>query len=475
MDTQLRRIRPYLLLVFILASCAGALILADRADAAQTPCAHDLRMPKPQPPPIPNPSDWPTPHFIPYIYFNSAPLGRQFGIGINSGGMPINLHPQYAHLSLLDSSGKAFGSANRLVFDPCIPIGLAGKHEMYAGLPDWWIGFRFDPRGLPADMYHIVVSLDAGFATTSEGKAVSIERLDGNQSIAVFVSPHPDRLPSLTPGQQFIALDPPITSLAAVVLTDRNGKAVASSSLEGRILTLQRLDATRMQFKAENIDTPLYSSRASDATSIYGLYPLVVDDTVRALRQKYVGRMVWGFGGLDVIGGGHSGTMSRSLPIVGIYRAYNYGRNLNIGRFPTSNVDLQSTFVALDPLVIRFGVSALTMLTPVMGPPLPRSTVAYAVLSDQWDFERLYSLVSMSQAHPEWSSALTAKIEQQTVELGMTKDMIAWMLGYPSVYGTQAQVQALDTWPYDAPAPFDSAVHFHNGIVVKYDPPRNLP
>jgi hypothetical protein len=154
------------------------------------------------------------------------------------------------------------------------------------------------------------------------------------------------------------------------------------------------------------------------------------------------------------------------------------------------NLDLGTSVVALDPLVVRFGRQVLSLLAPGPMPPIPPSIVtrlgytptpsppakaAYAIVSDAWDFERLYSTISMTAAHPSWSPATVAKIRKRKVEKGMTKDMIAWMFGYPSAYGSREQVRALDVWNYEAPTPFGYTVHFKNGVVVKYDPPGNLP
>jgi hypothetical protein len=48
-------------------------------------------------------------------------------------------------------------------------------------------------------------------------------------------------------------------------------------------------------------------------------------------------------------------------------------------------------------------------------------------------------------------------------------------LGFPASYGTIAQLNAMNTWTYDPPAPFGSTVYFKGDHVVKYDPPGNDP
>jgi hypothetical protein len=395
-------------------------------------------------------------------YLNPAPLNRQFGIDIhNTWGLQVELHPERAILSLVNSQGHAVDNAGRFRFDPCIPYPLSDGAHLYAALPDYWIGFHFDTTGLPADMYVITASLGSSFATLQDGKPIYIDpRYTSPPRISVYVSPHADRLPNLEPGQQFIALERPITSLEAVSFTDANGVSVPSSTLESRVLTLERADATSLQFRVESDNVPLYLPRPADAASIVGLYPLVVDDTVRQLRTRYVGRYVWGYGGINALGGGRAYGSRDALAISSIDRAYGYALTINVGTQAMRNVDLSADFVALDPLVVRFRL---------------HGTVLYWVVADAWGFERSYSLVSMAQAHPEWGAATRAKILNRVVELGMTKDMIAWMFGYPDAYGTIDQVRKLDTWSYDMPAPSAFAMHFRNGVLVKYDPPGQMP
>jgi hypothetical protein len=53
--------------------------------------------------------------------------------------------------------------------------------------------------------------------------------------------------------------------------------------------------------------------------------------------------------------------------------------------------------------------------------------------------------------------------------------MVAASVGYPSIYGTAAQMRRLGTWEYVLPAPFSYTVKFEDGKVVSYKPPGRLP
>lgn len=443
---------------------------------AQAPCAHN----EPRPTSLPTSSASMPPWFSPQPVRHEAEIStgiyaREFGISAwTADGVVMQLHAERARLILLGLNGRAV-AGNRLQFDPCIPIALSDQRGLRAALPDYWLGFHLNTDGLAPGLYRITVSLQPGFATSASGQSLPVTLDPWRPSLAVYVSPTA-RIPQLVPGQRFIALEAPIGSLRAAEFTDSHGVIVSGAEMWGRILTLTRLDATSAEFRAEGIAGPLYLPRPADATRILGLYPLVADETVDRLKAKYLGKRVWGYGGLDVFSDDRMGTSYDGLPILGIYRAYGYGRTLNVGGpFETSNVNVLTYFVALDPLVIRFGGSALSSVQPLMGTPIPQHLPTYAIVSDTWDFERLYSLASIADAHPSWSAAILSKIRNGKIEKGMTKDMIAWMFGYPSIYGTLEQVRQLDVWEYEQPAPFSYTVRFRNGVVVKYDPPGNLP
>ncbi len=382
------------------------------------------------------------------------------------------LHPESVHLSLQTSDGHIVGGSKRFHFDPCVSYPATFGPYQHPALPSYWSGFKFDPNGLPAGMLRMTASFDAGFVTTSDAHQFIVDTRRSPRQLTIFIAPPPDQEPQLDAGQRFIFLPPLRSDVGAIAFTNAAGDPVATSSMLARILILEHVDAARMQLRLEGTDFDVYVPKAPDAMSAPGLYPLVVDDSVKHLRAKYAGRQVWGYGGLYAYlsGGGTSGP----LAVEGIYRAAGYGAVLGIGSPQYWSADLASDFVALDPLVIRFGTPAI-YAKPGPAVPLEQVPASYAILSDVWDFERSYSLVSMTRMHPEWPAATLDAIGQHEVEMGMTKDMIAWMLGYPAAYGTKEQVQKLDVWTYEAPAPFGYTVYFRNGVVVKYDPPRTLP
>lgn len=406
--------------------------------------------------PIATPSGFPT--LTPRYGAVVVPIPSQslFGIRVD-GPAPdeLRLHPRYARLELQDSAGRSVSGKARFRFDPCIAYPMEYGPYRHATLPNYWIGFTFTPSSLPAGMYRIVATFEPGFVTAPGGQQISEDIRFGRAWIRVYLPPPSESPPSLRPGQRFIGL--PTIAQPSHPFTGVAGAVVRASTFVGRVVTLERADGARLQFRIDGIDAPMFLARPRDAVSIPGLYPLVEDSTVRRLRAAYLGRQVWGYGGLltrQPTGGGYLGW--DPLRIDGIYRADGYAESIGIGSPGFWSVDLASDFVAINPIVVTFNGQ-------------------YFVLADAWDFERTYSLRSMQQVHPNWSESTLADIKNHTVKLGMTKEMIAWMFGYPATFGSLDEVRELDTWAYDAPTPAQYTVHFHGGVVVKYDPPRMLP
>ena len=403
-----------------------------------------------------------------------GPADRQFGIRIDGPQRAeIKLHPEFIRLSLQDYQGRHVDSTTRFRFDPCIPQSYGPPGV----IPNYWIGFHFDSAHLSPGMYKILTSFDTGFATTSGGRPISLDPRYGYHQIALYVPPAPEHAPSLTAGQRFFALPAYTRDIPVPAFTGPSDEPIDQSTAIGRVITLERIGGARMQFHAEGVDGPLYLTRANDAQSIPGLYPLADDSSVRRLRGTYLNRKVWGYGGLYVLDTATGSDQTwEPLTVSGIYRARNYERTIGIGSPALWSVDLVSDFVALDPIVVTFKTPPSLMESPnSYNKPMDSNTALYFTVSDAWDFERLYSLVSIQRDHPEWPQSIIDDIQRGRVKNGMTKDMIAWMFGYPDSFGTKQQVRKLDTWDYDAPAPFAYTVHFRKGVVVKFDPPGNLP
>jgi hypothetical protein len=137
--------------------------------------------------------------------------------------------------------------------------------------------------------------------------------------------------------------------------------------------------------------------------------------------------------------------------------------------------DAGDLFVAVDPILVIFDgrMDGDILAEPPFGGH--ECVSGYAEFADGWDFDRTLAHASPLLSHPEWPADVRKAINDGTVLTGMTYDMVVASVGYPSAYGTAAQMRKLTTWEYVLPAPSSFTVKFKDGKVVFYDPPRMLP
>lgn len=402
------------------------------------------------------------------------PLDEAGSFGVRINTIPqteLSLHGDQAHFTLQPQGGAAAKADDRFSFDACIPYPLYNGPSRYVELPSDWLGFRFRWAGLRPGMYRITVNLGPGFAFDGDGKPVAIDKPFAKPSVSVYVPMASAEAASPTKGGLFVVL-PALGGPAGTTFSDDRRAPIDVQSLAGRVLKLASITGPSLQFTSVDEPESITAARSGGPlpSEVYGLS---ADPTVWALRAKYVGHLVWGFGGLEFAdGSAGSGSTRDPLTVAGIYRVEGYAAKIAVGLPQYWRDDRASAFIALDPILVVFRTPE-NITTPAGTAPTMRS--AYALVSDGWDFERSYSLESIRGAHPEWSSATVEAIVDGKVELGMTKPMIAWMFGYPSIYGTVSSIEQLDTWTYDAPTPFQFTVHFRDGVVSKFDPPGTLP
>jgi len=136
-----------------------------------------------------------------------------------------------------------------------------------------------------------------------------------------------------------------------------------------------------------------------------------------------------------------------------------------------SNID--PDFIAIEPLV--FELAPLTESAGT-GVPTPAPQAFYTSckryvrwFADPWEARRV--LVTRSPFdHPEWPAQYREAVLAGKVLKGMSHDMVANALGYPSVYGSIEDLDRLAHWDYDEPAPWGPSVGFNGDRVVEYDP-----
>lgn len=216
-----------------------------------------------------------------------------------------------------------------------------------------------------------------------------------------------------------------------------------------------------------------------------------VDGHVAALRRRYVGTTVQGFGDL---------TLSCDPPYVALPRM---GSGLPLpphllpAGLPTAPPNPQLTVdVGRDPSLVvsaidrpagpnglwtlggavttRYGgVGSFASVMPVRvrfayrtrgaGAPLHGCRGPHLALAD-WEVERTLWI---------HAPALQARAEPA---IGMSRIQVAHLLGYPDAIGTPAELDRLTTWHYPAVLqPFDSSVTFAHGRVAQYRAPQSPP
>lgn len=309
-----------------------------------------------------------------------------------------------------------------------------------------------------------------------------------------FIAPRPDALPTLTPGQRFLYLP----GGESTALTDATtGAAVPGLTQALHVLRLQTVKVTQQEPEGDTFDLTIKTAgegptlRWQGTGSLYdlpGLFPLVEDDTVRALRRRYQSHVVHPYNTRDVTIVTEDAQklrtyqMSNPLPakVAAIYR-------LRTGAQFTAAIggygEYQETIYTHDPLLVVWQVPGQT--EPMQSwraraekhvPDLPSpASVKYSLFADAWDFERTCTLTSFTQAARTWPAKQRRAALRGEVIPGMTPEQVAYLKGWPAIYGSKAELSRRSVWDYPRPAPFYQTVSFSKGHVTRYDEGGMLP
>lgn len=356
-----------------------------------------------------------------------------------------------------------------------IPLSLEQddlKVDSFFRGSNWWTGdISLRAPVLPAGLYDVDTSHFRPVISDADGYPIPA----GDISVLpVYVPPAPSLTPVLMPGQRFIDFTEP---------TGRQPYSTPSL----RIRTLQSVDhiaagGARLTFGMDDGSTVSADTQIADIFDLDGLLPIVSDAEVDVLASKYAGRDVYPIADFTPVclstngmSMGMASEPAAPLHIKSIVRLYGTSAMWGIGPWILHTLDSGADYVTSSPILVAFDGRREDGL--LVGPPYAGHAckVAYAEFSGVWDFERSLSLRSIIGSHPAWSQTTLGAIEKHQVVVGMTRDMVIASVGYPSVYGTAAQMMKLDTWNYEMPAPFAYTVHFKGDTVVKYDPPGQLP
>ncbi|MBV8375335.1 MAG: hypothetical protein JO302_07465 [Candidatus Eremiobacteraeota bacterium] len=269
----------------------------------------------------------------------------------------------------------------------------------------------------------------------------------------IYVPVEPAPKPALKPGQQFIAFG----GIVKDPLTNRDG-----DSFGWHPLTLIDRTANTLRFRTAEGTTFSIPSTARTVTDVTGMLPIADDASVAAARTAYLGRTV--FTTHNFIGLANNMATQNlidSFRVSGVYRSYGFVGVVNLN----GENDDPSSVVAVDPIVITFDRCPAD--------PSGHCDVFYTLALDSWHAARILSLHPVID--PRWPARYRDAAKAETVVPGMTYDMVAAAIGWPSRPGTIAQLKQLGRWNYERNSPFQATVYFSHGRVTKYDPPGELP
>jgi len=192
------------------------------------------------------------------------------------------------------------------------------------------------------------------------------------------------------------------------------------------------------------------------------------EDALQAARAKYLGRRVWPRTGLQP---------AQSDSVVFQFSARTSLRVKSITRTALSFADLAmnggygpgwdmspADFVTHAPLRVVFDRPRHLEVVgfAVSGRMLPKAkSEFFQDFADPWQIDRALRLTPPGRFQP--------------LKLGMTPKQVIAALGWPTEYGSLAQLTQRASWRYDNLKPFYASVYFSHGKLVRYDPGGHLP
>lgn len=293
----------------------------------------------------------------------------------------------------------------------------------------------------------------------------------------LYYGPVPDKRPSASPGQQFLVLPSDLGPAGgnSELIASKTGKHLTWHEVVFRTLELHAIQSLsdgqhRYSFLVEKRPGIVYLDAKGGICSLPHLIPVVTDSVVRALKAKYEGKRVWRYPGeydehrdkcmLDRAGssGRLSDNIAASFIITRIERLY-----------ATSHLSLPTSFGN------QGYESVCPLLVFLKAQPSGHCLGIYRLLSDAWDFERAYSLTSPLDPGRKWPAKAKTMILSGKISKGMTPDMIAWAIGWPSSTATKNDLLELDHWLYYAPPPYSMDLYFKKGRLARQEGPHSQP
>jgi len=341
----------------------------------------------------------------------------------------------------------------------------------------------------------VLVALGAALTAGIAGRHVPPAARTAEVRVIPPLSPPPAK-PALVPGQPFLftLADPATGRTPSYDYIRADGRPFPWGEAVLRVWTLQRMERHGQEpavlwFAVEG-GPGLVRLEQADPTphNLPYLSPLVEDADLQRLRRRFEGKRVWAYGGGSAVcPETDRGNVSRiqwlaTTPAT-IRRVYRIAApfEMNRGPYVLYGAETASTFEAERPFVVlltppekaylhgysrgntswSMGARDIRQLPDVSRPA--SYVAAFTLFGDAETLERTYSLSGPFDLHPEWSKNERAMVEGGALDLGMTKDMVAWSYGWPMIEGTPAELRRRNVWPYDSIGPYHLLVTFKGG------------
>ena len=355
------------------------------------------------------------------------------------------------------------------------------------------IEMRPDPLGARVNLSALLdyAGLKAGLYTLRVSPLPDAGRVEGRtvrtQDAAKWIYlPNPVSPPEAKVGQAFLCL--PHGWEQPFPYRDLQGQPVDWRKVALRVWRLTRVAPRALEFAVEGLSARVQCAWEGDTvTNLPALLPIVDEPTVRQLRARYEGRSVWGYGGI----GATALMRTRQATAALGFERLKPARLLRIRRIwqPWVRLPLGSagyigernyTFYAHHPLVVQLqplgkAVSGAGVggdaLDQLMDAPQRHAIGFYALCADAWDFERAYSLQNPQTLAKRWSARERRALQTGELAQGLSHEVVAWIWGWPSLYGTKQELTRRNEWVYED-VPFEATLTFRNGRLVKWHIPE---
>lgn len=241
-----------------------------------------------------------------------------------------------------------------------------------------------------------------------------------------------------------------------------------------------------LHLRLEGWPRPVTLSGSGDPLHIPGLPPILWDETARQLRIKYLNKPVWIYGGQlgamtttpDEWVGLRVG-VDKPVRITKILRLGAQRVPLNVGpQIAALGGETLSTFLTDCPIYVVVDTGRQGMVTAAMGSSTDDMTKLYQrkgplagfqICADDWQFERIFSLKSGPEQHPDWSPTLQRAVSEGKLQKGMSHAMVAWTLGWPGDPGAKPDLMKQPRWRYDIVTPYSFWVYFNGDRVERFE------